>query len=311
MSLDTGAQVTDLLVNDHACLTFGETEELADLTAAFVRDGLAAGSRVVWLSDTPQAAAVELGRRGLVTATAPADPPAEGTAGAGPIAVVDCQEGLLAGRAFEVERAVGWLREQVAVAQRKGYRGLRVALDMAWALRPIDGIEQLPVFEREIASMVGELATRTASGPGSTAETSAALSVLCQYDRERFDPVTLASVTPFHAHSVAAATYHDDELLRICRQYAPPGIRIAGQIDVQAQEALALALSEAIRVDGDITVNMAELTFIDVSITRMILDAARSIADSRRVILKCHPAIESRFVILGAADLPNVDVSRR
>ncbi|WP_433186964.1 MEDS domain-containing protein [Actinoallomurus sp. CA-150999] len=313
MSLDTGAQITDLTVNDHACLTFGESEELADLTAAFVRDGLAAGSRVVWLSDTPQAAAVELGRRGLGTATAPADPSAERTAaaGAGPIAVVDCQEGLMAGRAFEVERAVGWLREQVAAAQRKGYRGLRVALDMAWALRPVDGIEQLPVFEREIAAMVGELATRTACGPGSTAEATGALSVLCQYDRERFDPVTLASVAPFHAHSVAAATYHDDELLRICRQYAPPGIRIAGQIDVQAQEALALALSEAIRVDGDITVNMAELTFIDVSTTRMILDAARSIAHPRRVILKCHPAIESRFVILGVADLPNVDVSRR
>ncbi|GAA4629878.1 hypothetical protein GCM10023196_053000 [Actinoallomurus vinaceus] len=313
MSLDTGAQITDLTVNDHACLTFGESEELADLTAAFVRDGLAAGSRVVWLSDTPQEAEVELSRRGLGAAAVPAGPPGDGTAGAGarPIAVVDCQEGLMAGRAFEVERAVGWLREEVAVAQRKGYRGLRVALDMAWALRPVDGIEQLPVFEREIAAMVGELAQRTACGPGSNAEATAALSVLCQYDRERFDPVTLASVTPFHAHSVAAATYHDDELLRICRQYAPPGIRIAGQIDVQAQEALALALSEAIRVDGDITVNMAELTFIDVSTTRMILDAARSIAHPRRVILECHPAIESRFVILGATDLPNVDVSRR
>lgn len=65
--------------------------------------------------------------------------------------------------------------------------------------------------------------------------------MLCQYDRERFDPVTLASVTPFHTHTVAAATYHDDELLRICRQYAPPGIRLAGQLDVEAQEALSLA----------------------------------------------------------------------
>jgi hypothetical protein len=34
-------QVTDLAPIDHACLTFGEQEELLDLTAAFVRDGLA------------------------------------------------------------------------------------------------------------------------------------------------------------------------------------------------------------------------------------------------------------------------------
>jgi hypothetical protein len=33
-------QITDLTVNDHACLTFGEPEELLDLTAAFLRDGL-------------------------------------------------------------------------------------------------------------------------------------------------------------------------------------------------------------------------------------------------------------------------------
>jgi hypothetical protein len=34
------AQITELAVDDHACLTFGEEEELLDLTAAFVRDGL-------------------------------------------------------------------------------------------------------------------------------------------------------------------------------------------------------------------------------------------------------------------------------
>ncbi|MEV5752406.1 MEDS domain-containing protein [Actinoallomurus sp. NPDC052308] len=308
MGADTEAQITDLTVHDHACLTFGEAEELADLTAAFVRDGLTGGARVIWLSDTPHEAVAELGRRGFDPTDVPGRPARDGT---GPITVVGCQEGLTAGRAFDVGRAVGWLREQVELTRRKGYPALRIALDMGWALRPIAGIEQLPAFEQEIAVMVGEPAKRTADGRGAGSETTGALSVLCQYDRDRFDPVTLASVAPFHTHSVAAATYHDDELLRICRQYAPPGIRIAGQIDVQAQEPLSLALAEAIRVDGDITVNMADLTFIDVSITRLILEVARSIPRSRRMILHCHPAIESRFVILGAADLPNVDVSRR
>jgi anti-anti-sigma regulatory factor len=308
VSVEASADITDLTVHDHACLTFGEAEELADLTAAFVRDGLTGGSRVVWLSDTPHEAAAELDRRGFGSAAVPAHGTAAG--GNGPITVVDCKECLTAGEAFEVERAVGWLREQVAMTERQGYDGLRIALDMGWALRPIAGIEQLPVFEQKIAALVGERAERAARGR-EAAGGADALSVLCQYDRDRFDPVTLASVTPFHTHSVAAATYHDDELLRICRQYAPPGIRIAGQIDVQAQEPLALALAEAIRVDGDITVNMAELAFIDVSTTRMILETARSIGSSRRMVLLCDPAIESRFVILGAAELPNVDMSRR
>lgn len=57
--------------------------------------------------------------------------------------------------------------------------------------------------------------------------------------------------------------------------------------------------------------NMTELTFIDVSSTRMILEAARGLARSRRMVLECHPAIESRFVILGATGLSNVRVKRR
>src|ERR1700722_19976535 len=69
VSADT--QITDLTVNDHACLTFGESEELFDLTAAFVRDGLDGGLKVVWLSDaTPDRATAELARRGIAVAEA-------------------------------------------------------------------------------------------------------------------------------------------------------------------------------------------------------------------------------------------------
>jgi hypothetical protein len=60
-------------------------------------------------------------------------------------------------------------------------------------------------------------------------------SVLCQYDRDRFDAVTLASVAAFHTRSVATATYYADAVLRICRQCAPPGMRIAGEIDYHGE----------------------------------------------------------------------------
>jgi anti-anti-sigma factor len=105
---------------------------------------------------------------------------------------------------------------------------------------------------------------------------------------------------------VAAATYYADAMLRICRQYAPPGIRLAGEIDYQHAEPLALALTEAIRFDGDITVNMTALTFIDGSCARMIVDAARGLAASRTVVLHCHPGIEATFVLLGAGDMAGV-----
>jgi anti-anti-sigma regulatory factor len=284
MEAGADSQITDLAVNDHACLTFGEPEELFDLTAAFVRDGLSAGLKVVWLSGAgPGAAAFELARRGIAVAPALA---------AGQMAAVGFEGHVLSGQAFRARDAVGWLSGQAAACRREGFPGLRIAVDMSWALRPVAGVEQLPDFEEGIAAAVA----------------GTALSVLCQYDRERFDSVTLATVAAFHTRSVAAATYYADAMLRICRQYAPPGIRLAGEIDHRHGEPLALALTEAIRLEGDITVNMAGLAFIDASCARMILDAARGMAGSRAVVLQCRPPIAARFVLLGAAEIPGVSV---
>jgi anti-anti-sigma regulatory factor len=280
--VDASAQITELMADDHACLTFGEAAELFDLTAAFVRDGLAAGLKVMWLSDAgPQTAVAELSRRGIAVEPAMA---------AGQMTADGCEGRLLSGQVFSADAAIGWLTRQMSSARKRGFPGLRIALDMSWALRPVTGLEQMPQFEEGAAAALA----------GTTA------SMLCQYDRDRFDPVTLASVAAFHTRSVAAATYHADAVLRICRQYAPPGIRIAGEIDYQAEEPLALALAEAVRLDDDITVNMAALAFIDVFCARMIADTARMLADSRTVVLQCSPEDTAGFARLGIEGLPGV-----
>jgi anti-anti-sigma regulatory factor len=282
VAVDASAQITELTVDDHACLTFGEAEELFDLTAAFVRDGLDAGLKVMWLSDAgPGPAVTELSRRGIKAG------PAMDT---GQMTAAGCDGRLLSGQVFSADAAIGWLTRQLASSRELGFPGLRIAVDMSWALRPVTGIEQLPEFEEGIAAALA----------GTTA------SVLCQYDRDRFDPVTLASVAAFHTRSVTTATYHADAVLRICRQYAPPGIRIAGEIDYKAEEPLTLALSEAVRLDGDITVNMAALAFIDAFCARMIADTAKMLADSRTVILQCKPEVAAGFARLGLNSLPGV-----
>jgi len=281
VTISADTQITDLTVNDHACLTFGEPEELFDLTAAFVRDGLDGGLKVVWLSDaTPDRATAELARRGIEV---------EAALASGQLAAVGYEDRLLAGQVFSASQAMSWLVREVEAC---GEAGLRLAVDMSWALRPVAGVEQLPEFEEKIAAAVAGTTT----------------SVLCQYDRERFDPVTLASVAAFHTRSVAAATYHAGVMLRICRQYAPPGIRLAGELDYQACDSLALALTEALRLDGDVTINMVPLAFIDVTCARMILDAARGLTAPRRMVLRCRPGLAARFVLLGATDIPAVSL---
>ncbi len=99
MTVGAGAQITDLTVNDHACLTFGEPEELSDLTAAYLRDGLADGLKVVWVSQTGLDRAVaELARRGIAVELAIA---------AGQIAAAQCEDRLLSGQAFSTVNMSG------------------------------------------------------------------------------------------------------------------------------------------------------------------------------------------------------------
>src|SRR4029077_13039514 len=134
VAVGADAQITDLTVDDHACLTFGEPEDLFDLTAAFVRDGLACGLKVVWVSDSaPQRATSELARRGIEVESALA---------AGQLAAAGRERRLLSRRGVEARRAMDWLTTQMAACQREGFPGLRVAVDMSWALRPVTGVEQ-------------------------------------------------------------------------------------------------------------------------------------------------------------------------
>ncbi len=53
---------------------------------------------------------------------------------------------------------------------------------------------------------------------------------------------------------------------------------------------------------------MTALTFIDGSCARMIVDAARGLAPSRTMVLRCHPGIAATFELLGAGDMTGVSL---
>jgi anti-anti-sigma regulatory factor len=86
------------------------------------------------------------------------------------------------------------------------------------------------------------------------------------------------------------------------------GARPAGGHTARSVRTKGLALAEAIRLDGDITVNMTGLAVIDGSCARMILDAARGLGGTRMVVLRCRPQTAARFVLLDAGKVPGVIV---
>ena len=271
----------DLVPGDHACLTFSDRDERLDIVAAFVRNGLKSGDRVLCLTDdlTPDGLAAELAERGL-----PLDRPLAD----GQLEVASSAAAFVASGAFDGDRVIDALARRMADARAAGYPGLRVAADMCWALRPVAGLEQLVAYEGRF--------TRLLAGSGATA--------VCQYDRRCFDPVTLAGVSAAHSHAVAAVTYHHDVVLRICRQHIPPGVRIAGELDYRGLDPLQNALSEAVRLDPHVFLNMTQLRFIDVAAAGVILRTALGLRTGARMTVVTQQAVGKVLRALGSERVP-------
>jgi anti-anti-sigma regulatory factor len=204
------------------------------------------------------------------------------------------EEAWLSGGETSAADMIKMLERHLDDAGRQGYAGLRVSADMCWVNRPVAAADQLPVFESEVG--------RLFSGGRLTA--------ICQYDREIFDAVTLAFATSAHTRTVAAAVYYEDPVLRVCRQHTPPGVRLAGEIDYRHADELTLALTETLRLDHDIQVNLAKLRFLDVACATAIAQAAMSLPAGRVMSIVCSDPVERVLRLVGVTTIAAVRVVR-
>jgi anti-anti-sigma regulatory factor len=283
--MTTPTPVDALSDGDHACLTFSDAEERLDIVAAFVRDGLTMRQKVVCVTESlaPDRLVTELLWRAV---------PADSSIHRGQLAVRSSDESWLADGALTAAKMIDLLSDQLDAAAREGYRGLRVTADMCWATRPLNAVDQLLVFESEVNKLFAD----------------GRLTAICQYDRHSFDAVTLAFAAGAHSRAVAATVYHEDPVLRVCRQHSPPGIRLAGEIDFARAELLDHALAESLRLDHHVHVNLAQLRFIDAAAAATIVRAAHSLPPERRMTVVCRGVVRRMLALVGAADAPSLRV---
>jgi anti-anti-sigma regulatory factor len=278
--LTNATSVDQLVPGDHACLTFSEEEERLDIVAAFVRDGLSAGHRV--LCYTAAYPTAELHGR-LVERGVPA---ADGTR-LGQLHLRPAQA-WLAGAGFRPAAVLDELSNAIDRARVDGYGGLRVAADMGWAADPVVGVEHLVTFEKQVSQLFAD----------------ARVTTVCQYDRQQFDAVTLASSTAAHTCAVAATVYHDDPVLRICRQHSPGGIRVSGELDYTALDAFREALAEAVRLGEQVHVNLGRLRFIDAASAGALVQVAATLPAGRTVTVLCRRMVATVLNHVSAGQVP-------
>src|SRR5262245_16749761 len=281
------ATVDGLGEGDHACLTFSDSDERLDLVAAFVRDGLRQGQKVVCWTDAlaPERLVTELASRAVRPGAA---------VRRGQLRVASAGESLTGAGRGVASGMVEVLAGELAQASDEGYPGLRVTADMCWATRPLATADELLAFETDVASLFAD----------------GRLCLICQYDRDRFDAVTLAFAAKAHPKAVAALVYFEHPLLRICRQYSPPGVRAAGELDYRHHDLLEQALAESMRLDRNMFVNLSGLDYIDGTCAGLIVQTALKLPNSRHMTVTCRRLVATVLDLVGARDAPRLRVRR-
>lgn len=279
--------VDQLAAGDHACLTFTDPDERLDLVADFVATGLRRDQRVVCFTEsiTPDDLSAELALREIAAGDAQQR---------GQLAVRGSRASWNAADAGISRRMIAMIVDELDQAASLGFQGLRVTADMCWAVRGTAAVDELIAFESEAARLFG----------------AGQLSVFCQYDRDSFDPLTLAFAADTHPKAVAALAYHDTPLLRICRQHRPPGIRVAGELDFTQLQPLRQALAEALRLDDTIHVNLAKLRFIDVTAATTIAKAGLALTGGRDMVVTCADHVAAVLDLVGASQAPRMRIQR-
>jgi anti-anti-sigma regulatory factor len=264
-------------------MTFSDAAERLDLVARFVRDGLRHHERVLCLTDAiaPEQLSQELSARRVGTGAAT-------RRGQLTIAATDR---FLFGPDHGADVLEVLLQHRQRAA-RDGYAGVRVTADMCWATRPAAPTEQLTEFEMQVGQLF----------------TDGKLSVICQYDRDRFDAVTLAFAASTHPKTVAAQVYFESVLLRICRQYSPAGVRIAGELDYRQRDVLEQAIAESRRLDRHMHINLADLDYIDAACAAVIAGTGIRLPGSRRMTITCRSLVAKVLHLVGVNTAPRVRV---
>jgi anti-anti-sigma factor len=124
-----------------------------------------------------------------------------------------------------------------------------------------------------------------------------ALALVCHVDQRRFPDRVLRDLEQVHPFVLTAEQAQRQEpLLRIASLDSGAGLRLAGQVDVTNVRALATALDAVFRPDGDIHLDLAGVSFMDVAAVRLIAHAAARLDDGHLLVLR-SPSLGVRAVL--------------
>ncbi|MFI0351885.1 MEDS domain-containing protein [Actinomadura sp. 9N407] len=279
--------VCELRPGDHAWLAYGSQEEQHHVAGAFIRAGLAAGEKVIYLAGAAPVTVPRLPAHELLNVVSldRAERHADHSTGH--------STGHRAGH-FDPGALVRTVAEAIGRAEDQGHRGIRIATDMTWAVRRPSGLELLLGCERRIDQAIGP-STRAIA--------------LCQFDRSRCTAAELEALGESHGVAVAPDPLFEDSVLLIERMFKPLGLALVGELDASRHAVLVQALSTvtADAVDREVHLDLAGLGFIDLGALNILADAAARTAGCGALVLdRMSPQLRTVMETVGWHMLPGL-----
>jgi anti-anti-sigma regulatory factor len=258
--------MTTVADGTHVCAVPISDEQLWEMTASFVADGLAAGERVVYFED---GSAREVLDRLADDAVPVHRPLAEGQLS---IVPAEATRAALSSPVLAVEQM---LHSVIDESLERGWSGFRMTAQTSYGLLAAGGVD-LPAYDAGLERVLAERPEARA---------------LCLYDRRRFPDEMISRMRALHTEEVVAPAVYDDGLLRITR-VDDGRSRLAGEVDHSNRPVLSrlldIALDEALRshsAPAEITLDLASLRFLDVAGAVSLVHAAEAFPSSHRLVL--------------------------
>jgi anti-anti-sigma regulatory factor len=302
--VDTPAKPVGVMeLGDHLALLYDNDEERRSVMAAYARDGVRAGHKIVYISDGVTAAEVLawLLAEGAATGPGPQEetPDLSEAMDAGHFIVRTAEETFLASGRFDPAESIELIATEIDLARVQGYRGVRITGEARFSLRRWPGTERFGEFEQLLDDAF------LTSDPTAMA--------VCQFDRRWFDDARLAEVETRHMGRVRVNDYHDDGSLRITPIFNPPGAELAGTIDGSNLAAAEDVLASITTRTGLLCLDLSGLTGCDAAGLRLLTGA---FGPGRRrghglLLRGVPPALHDRFREEGLDGTPGIAVEYR
>jgi anti-anti-sigma regulatory factor len=264
----------DMQLGDHVCLPFGTDEQLQTHVRGFTAAGLTDRQRVMIFTQAVTAADMAHWLRCQNRAFAAA-------LASGQLQVHCPDDVQLSGGCFDPHRMMTVFAQATDRTYAEGYRGLRVTVDMTWALRDLPGVEQLFDFEAAANRLFPD---RRLIG-------------VCAYDRRRFDTASMERACAAHPITPGLS------MLR-CAELTDTGLALEGEADVANRNALAAFLG--CLPDADAILDITGLTFADAASLGELAHAAA--VRSHRTTVCCTPRMARMLQLIDFDQLASIDV---